>query len=177
MRAAARPERRDPARSTTRGDSQANGVSSRLAATERSPARDRSGPIANQLRAIQAVKVTASRQQTTRVSGVETKAVNPMAHRCSAITVLASVRAAYPEGIVPGADYVALLSVLRQHLSLDDVVGVASELIVRGAHPLTGTDLKGAIVALPSQMLSAADVDRVTQFLHTETWLPFTSNP
>lgn len=97
-----------------------------------------------------------------------------MGDRFSAISVLASVRAAYPDGIIPGADYAALLSLLCQHLPVDDVVGIASELIVRAANPLTGSDLKAAIGSLLSQILSAADVDRVTKQLQPQTWLPFT---
>ena len=93
-----------------------------------------------------------------------------MPKRRSPINVLTCIRSAYPGGVVPGTDYPALLAVLQQHLPVDDVVRVATELIIQGVSPFTGTDLRDAITALLPDQVLRTDVERVTQHLRAGGW-------
>ena len=88
----------------------------------------------------------------------------------SPVEALASVCAAYPGGVVPGVDYLALLTVLRRHLSVDDVERVATQLVVRGLNALTGVDLRAALTGLPDRGAATGDLDRVTDRLTAAGW-------
>lgn len=90
-----------------------------------------------------------------------------MGSQCTAAVVLTRVQASFPHGVIPGQDYPALLAVLRRHLAVDSIARVATEFVVRGAHPLRGIDIPSALAALPT-MVSEADVARIAGLLRLD---------
>ncbi|MGF2952835.1 DUF3349 domain-containing protein [Mycobacterium sp. THU-M116] len=84
-------------------------------------------------------------------------------------SIVAWLRAGYPEG-VPPTDTFAVLALLTRRLSHDEVLAVADELIQRDA--LDHIDIGVAITQITDELPSPADVERVRARLAAQRW-PF----
>ena len=82
-------------------------------------------------------------------------------------SVVAWLRAGYPEGIPP-TDYFPVLALLSRRLSNDDVKLVANDLMQRG--DFDHVDIGVLITQLTDELPSPADVERVRERLATKGW-------
>jgi hypothetical protein len=71
---------------------------------------------------------------------------------------------------VPDGDYIPLVALLRRRLSDDEVIAVATELILTGGAPVQGTDVRVAITKLTHELPSADDTERVKRRLAVAGW-------
>ncbi len=84
-------------------------------------------------------------------------------------SIVAWLRAGYPEG-VPPTDTFAVLALLTRRLSNDEVIAVANALIERDE--LDHIDIGVAITQITDQLPSPEDVERVRARLAERGW-PF----
>ncbi len=84
-------------------------------------------------------------------------------------SIVAWLRAGYPEG-VPPTDTFAVLALLTRRLSSDQVVAVANELIERGE--FDHIDIGVAITQITDELPSPQDIERVRERLAEKGW-PF----
>ena len=84
-------------------------------------------------------------------------------------SVVAWLRAGYPEGIPP-TDYFPVLALLSRRLSNDEVKVVASDLMQRG--DFDHVDIGVLITQLTDELPSEEDVERVRERLAAKGW-PF----
>jgi hypothetical protein len=84
-------------------------------------------------------------------------------------SIVAWLRAGYPEG-VPPTDTFAVLALLTRRLSNDEVMSVANELIERGE--FDHIDIGVAITQITDELPSPADIERVRVRLAEKGW-PF----
>jgi hypothetical protein len=82
-------------------------------------------------------------------------------------SVVAWLRAGYPEGIPP-TDTFALLALLTRRLSNDEVKAVASELMQRG--DFDNVDIGVAISKITDGLPSEEDIERVRTRLAAHGW-------
>jgi hypothetical protein len=82
-------------------------------------------------------------------------------------SVVAWLRAGYPEGIPP-TDYLPVLALLSRGLSSDEVKLVAHELIQRA--DFDDADIGVLITQVTDELPSPADVDRVRERLAAKGW-------
>ena len=82
-------------------------------------------------------------------------------------SVVAWLRAGYPEGIPP-TDYIPVLALLSRRLSSDEVKLVAHELIKRA--DFDDVDIGVLITRLTDELPSPADVERVRARLAAKGW-------
>ena len=82
-------------------------------------------------------------------------------------SVVAWLRAGYPEGIPP-TDYVPVLALLSRRLSNDDVKLVTSELIARGE--FDHVDIGVLITQITDELPTPDDVERVRERLAAKGW-------
>ncbi len=82
-------------------------------------------------------------------------------------SVVAWLRAGYPEGIPP-TDYFPVLALLSRRLSNDEVKAVARELIDRG--DFDHVDIGVLITQLTDELPSPEDVERVRERLAAKGW-------
>jgi Protein of unknown function (DUF3349) len=82
-------------------------------------------------------------------------------------SVVAWLRAGYPEGIPP-TDYFPVLALLSRRMSNDEVKQVAHELMQRG--DFDHVDIGVLITQLTDELPSPVDVDRVRERLATKGW-------
>lgn len=82
-------------------------------------------------------------------------------------SVVAWLRAGYPEGIPP-IDYVPVLALLSRRLSNDEVKLVAGELIKRG--DFDHVDIGVLITQVTDELPSPTDVERVRERLAAKGW-------
>jgi hypothetical protein len=82
-------------------------------------------------------------------------------------SVVAWLRAGYPEGIPP-TDYVPVLALLSRRLSNDDVKLVTRELIARG--DFDHVDIGVLITQLTDELPTPDDVERVRERLAAKGW-------
>lgn len=82
-------------------------------------------------------------------------------------SVVAWLRAGYPEGIPP-KDYVPVLALLSRRLSNDEVKVVAGELIARG--DFDDVDIGVLITQVTDELPSPDDVERVRERLAAKGW-------
>ena len=82
-------------------------------------------------------------------------------------SVVAWLRAGYPEGIPP-TDYFPVLALLSRRLSNDEVKLVSRELMQRG--DFDHVDIGVLITQLTDELPSPADVERVRERLATKGW-------
>jgi hypothetical protein len=82
-------------------------------------------------------------------------------------SVVAWLRAGYPEGIPP-TDYFPVLALLSRRLGNDDVKVVAHELMQRG--DFDDVDIAVMITQLTDELPSPEDVERVRERLAAKGW-------
>jgi hypothetical protein len=82
-------------------------------------------------------------------------------------SVVAWLRAGYPEGIPP-TDYFPVLALLSRRMSNDEVKQVAHELIQRG--DFDHVDIGVLITQLTDELPSPVDVERVRERLAAKGW-------
>jgi hypothetical protein len=82
-------------------------------------------------------------------------------------SVVAWLRAGYPEGIPP-TDYFPVLALLSRRLSNDEVKTVAHELIQRG--DFDHVDIGVLITQLTDELPAPEDVERVRERLVAKGW-------
>ena len=82
-------------------------------------------------------------------------------------SVVAWLRAGYPEGIPP-TDYFPVLALLSRRLSNDEVKLVANDLMQRG--DFDHVDIGVLITQLTDELPSPADVERVRERLAAKGW-------
>jgi len=82
-------------------------------------------------------------------------------------SVVAWLRAGYPEGIPP-TDYFPVLALLSRRLGNDDVKAVAHELLQRG--DFDDVDIAVMITQLTDELPSPEDVERVRERLAAKGW-------
>ena len=82
-------------------------------------------------------------------------------------SVVAWLRAGYPEGIPP-TDYFPVLALLSRRLSNDEVKVVASDLMQRG--DFDHVDIGVMITQLTDELPSPVDVERVRERLAAKGW-------
>ncbi len=82
-------------------------------------------------------------------------------------SVVAWLRAGYPEGIPP-TDYFPVLALLSRRLSNDEVKLVAGELMQRG--DFDHVDIGVLITQVTDELPSPADVERVRERLAAKGW-------
>ncbi len=82
-------------------------------------------------------------------------------------SVVAWLRAGYPEGIPP-TDYVPVLALLSRRLSNDDVKLVTRELIARG--DFDHVDIGVLITQITDELPTPDDVERVRERLAAKGW-------
>jgi hypothetical protein len=82
-------------------------------------------------------------------------------------SVVAWLRAGYPEGIPP-TDYVPVLALLSRRLSNDDVKLVTRELIARG--DFDHVDIGVLITQITDDLPTPQDVERVRERLAAQGW-------
>ena len=82
-------------------------------------------------------------------------------------SVVAWLRAGYPEGIPP-TDYVPVLALLSRRLSNDDVKLVTRELIARG--DFDHVDIGVLITQITDDLPTPEDVERVRERLAAQGW-------
>jgi hypothetical protein len=82
-------------------------------------------------------------------------------------SVVAWLRAGYPEGIPP-TDYVPVLALLSRRLSNDDVKLVTRELIARG--DFDHVDIGVLITQVTDDLPTPQDVERVRERLAAQGW-------
>ena len=82
-------------------------------------------------------------------------------------SVVAWLRAGYPEGIPP-TDYFPVLALLSRRLSADEVKAVARELKHR--HDFDDVDIGVLITRLTDELPSPEDVERVRTRLDAKGW-------
>ena len=82
-------------------------------------------------------------------------------------SVVAWLRAGYPEGIPP-TDYFPVLALLSRRLSNDEVKLVARDLIQRG--DFDHVDIGVLITQLTDELPSPTDVERVRERLAAKGW-------
>ncbi len=84
-------------------------------------------------------------------------------------SIVAWLRAGYPEG-VPPTDTFAVLALLTRRLSSDEVVAVANELMRRGE--FDHIDIGVAITQITDELPTPHDIERVRERLADKGW-PF----
>ncbi len=82
-------------------------------------------------------------------------------------SVVAWLRAGYPEGIPP-TDYFPVLALLSRRMSNDEVQLVAHELMQRG--DFDHVDIGVLITQLTDELPSPADIERVRERLAAKGW-------
>jgi hypothetical protein len=82
-------------------------------------------------------------------------------------SVVAWLRAGYPEGIPP-TDYIPVLALLSRRLSNDEVKVVTRELIARG--DFDHVDIGVLITQLTDELPTPDDVERVRERLAAKGW-------
>ncbi|MFZ3305407.1 MAG: DUF3349 domain-containing protein [Mycobacterium sp.] len=82
-------------------------------------------------------------------------------------SVVAWLRAGYPEGIPP-TDYFPVLALLSRRLGNDDVKVVAHELMQRG--DFDDVDIAVLITQITDELPSPEDVERVRERLAAKGW-------
>ena len=82
-------------------------------------------------------------------------------------SVVAWLRAGYPEGIPP-TDYFPVLALLSRRMSNDEVKQVAHELLQRG--DFDHVDIGVLITRLTDELPSSVDVERVRERLAAKGW-------
>ena len=82
-------------------------------------------------------------------------------------SVVAWLRAGYPEGIPP-TDYFPVLALLSRRLSNDEVKAVARDLMQRG--DFDHVDIGVLITQLTDELPSPVDVERVRERLAAKGW-------
>jgi hypothetical protein len=82
-------------------------------------------------------------------------------------SVVAWLRAGYPEGIPP-TDYFPVLALLSRRLSNDEVKLVSRELMQRG--DFDHVDIGVLITQLTDELPSPADIERVRERLAAKGW-------
>ena len=82
-------------------------------------------------------------------------------------SVVAWLRAGYPEGIPP-TDYFPVLALLSRRLSNDEVKVVASDLMQRG--DFDHVDIGVLITQLTDELPSPMDIERVRERLAAKGW-------
>ena len=82
-------------------------------------------------------------------------------------SVVAWLRAGYPEGIPP-TDYVPVLALLSRRLGNDEVKVVAGELIARG--DFDHVDIGVLITQVTDELPAPSDVERVRERLAAKGW-------
>lgn len=82
-------------------------------------------------------------------------------------SVVAWLRAGYPEGIPP-TDYFPVLALLSRRLSNDEVAAVARELIDRG--DFDHVDIGVLITRLTDELPAPEDIERVRERLAAKGW-------
>ena len=82
-------------------------------------------------------------------------------------SVVAWLRAGYPEGIPP-TDYFPVLALLSRRLGNDDIKAVAHELLQRG--DFDDVDIAVMITQLTDELPSPEDVERVRERLAAKGW-------
>jgi hypothetical protein len=82
-------------------------------------------------------------------------------------SVVAWLRAGYPEGIPP-TDYIPVLALLSRRLSNDEVKLVAGELMGRGE--FDHVDIGVLITQITDELPTPADVERVRERLAVHGW-------
>jgi replicative DNA helicase len=82
-------------------------------------------------------------------------------------TIVAWLRAGYPEG-VPPTDYVPLLALLSRRLTTDEVKAVAGELTRRGE--FDRVDIGVLITQITDALPSPDDIARVQERLAAKGW-------
>ncbi|HEY2090099.1 MAG TPA: DUF3349 domain-containing protein [Mycobacterium sp.] len=82
-------------------------------------------------------------------------------------SVVAWLRAGYPEGIPP-TDYFPVLALLSRRLSNDDVKLVAGELMQRG--DFDHVDIGVLITQMTDELPSPEDIERVRERLAAKGW-------
>ena len=82
-------------------------------------------------------------------------------------SVVAWLRAGYPEGIPP-TDYFPVLALLSRRMSNDEVKQVARELMQRG--DFDHVDIGVLITQLTDELPSPVDVERVRERLAAKGW-------
>jgi hypothetical protein len=82
-------------------------------------------------------------------------------------SVVAWLRAGYPEGIPP-TDYVPVLALLSRRLSNDEVKVVTRELIARG--DFDHVDIGVLITQITDELPAPNDVERVRERLAAKGW-------
>jgi hypothetical protein len=82
-------------------------------------------------------------------------------------SVVAWLRAGYPEGIPP-TDYFPVLALLSRRLSNDEVTLVAHELMQRG--DFDHVDIGVLITQLTDELPSPEDIERVRERLAAKGW-------
>ena len=82
-------------------------------------------------------------------------------------SVVAWLRAGYPEGIPP-TDYFPVLALLSRRLGNDDVKTVAHELMQRG--DFDDVDIAVLITQITDELPSPEDVERVRERLAAKGW-------
>jgi hypothetical protein len=82
-------------------------------------------------------------------------------------SVVAWLRAGYPEGIPP-TDYFPVLALLSRRLGNDDVKMVAHELMQRG--DFDDVDIAVLITQITDELPSPEDVERVRERLAAKGW-------
>jgi hypothetical protein len=82
-------------------------------------------------------------------------------------SVVAWLRAGYPEGIPP-TDYVSVLALLSRRLSNDEVKVVTHELIARG--DFDHVDIGVLITQITDELPAPNDVERVRERLAAKGW-------
>ena len=82
-------------------------------------------------------------------------------------SIVAWLRAGYPEGIPP-TDYFPVLALLTRRLSNDEVKAVAHELMQQG--DFDDVDIGVLITQITDELPSPADVERVRERLAAKGW-------
>jgi hypothetical protein len=82
-------------------------------------------------------------------------------------SVVAWLRAGYPEGIPP-TDYFPVLALLSRRLGNDDIKVVARELMQKG--DFDDVDIAVLITQITDELPSPADVERVRERLAAKGW-------
>ena len=82
-------------------------------------------------------------------------------------SVVAWLRAGYPEGIPP-TDYIPVLALLSRRLGNDEIKAVTHELMQRNG--FDDVDIAVMITQLTDELPSPADVERVRERLAAKGW-------
>jgi hypothetical protein len=87
--------------------------------------------------------------------------------------VVGWIKAGYPDGVAP-QDFPSVLLVLQRHLTDDDLIVIAEDLVITsitgGAQPITGEDIRAAVRAHARQSAEDEDVRRVSAVLAQGGW-------